>query len=222
MLRCHASVKDFQQSWMNNEQNRAWPSLVSSTMRLPAAAILMFIGVTTALAQRGATVPWTTYEAESMTIVGGQILGPPPRVVDNNAAATDTVDMEASGRQCVRLTAAGQYIQFAAQATANAMVVRYSVPDTANGTGANYTLSLYLNGTFLEKMPMTSVYSWVYGYYPFDNSPSSGTPRNFYDEARVSGLTINPGDLVRLQVGSGDTATNYDIDLVDLENIAPP
>src|SRR5260370_8713645 len=180
---------------MNNKHNRVWPSLVSFTMRLPSIAILMFLGIATAFAQRGATVPWTTYEAENMTIVGGQILGPPPRVVDNNAAATDTVDMEASGRQCVRLTAAGQYLQFAAQAAANAMVVRYSVPDTANGTGANYTLSLYLNGTFLEKVPMTSMYSWVYGYYPFVNTPSSCTPRDFCDEARFSGLPLNPAAL---------------------------
>src|SRR5260370_35248861 len=84
---------------MNNKHNRVWPSLVSFTMRLPSIAILMFLGIATAFAQRGATVPWTTYEAENMTIVGGQILGPPPRVVDNNAAATDTVDMEASGRR---------------------------------------------------------------------------------------------------------------------------
>ena len=189
--------------------------------------LLVFVGLSiisihSAQAFNGATVPWTTYEAENMTINGGQILGPPQRVVDNNAPATNTVDMEASGRQCVRLTAAGQYVQFAAQATANAMVVRYSVPDTANGVGANYTLSLYLNGTFLQKVPMTSMYSWVYGGYPFQNTPGAGTPRNFYDEARLSGLTINPGDLVRLQVDAGDTATNYDIDLVDLENVATP
>lgn len=157
-----------------------------------------------------------------MTISGGQILGPPQKVVDNNATATNTVDMEASGRQCVRLTAAGQYIQFAAQAAANAIVVRYSVPDTANGAGANYTLSLYTNGIFSQKLPMTSVYSWVYGGYSFENTPGAGTPRNFYDEVRLLGLTINPGDLVRLQVDAGDTATNYDIDLVDLENVAAP
>ncbi|HWX22520.1 MAG TPA: glycosyl hydrolase family 28-related protein, partial [Candidatus Binatia bacterium] len=187
-----------------------------------AVILALVLSLPSAHAFSGATVPWTTYEAENMTINGGQILGPPQKVVDNNAPATNTVDMEASGRQCVRLTAAGQYVQFAAQATANAMVVRYSVPDTANGTGTNYTLSLYTNGTFLQKVPMTSKYSWVYGSYSFNNTPNSGTPRNFYDEARLSGLTINPGDLIRLQVDTNDTATNYDIDLVDLENVAAP
>ena len=55
-----------------------------------------------------------------------------------------------------------------AQAAANSIVVRYSVPDTANGAGTNYTISLYTNSVFAEKLPMTSMYSWLYGSYPFD------------------------------------------------------
>ena len=54
------------------------------------------------------------------------------------------------------------------------------------------------------------------------NTPSSGSPRNFYDEVRTNGLNLNPGDVVRLQVDSDDTAANYVIDLVDLENVAAP
>ena len=151
----------------------------------------------------------------------GTLLGPPPQVANNNTAPVDTVATEAVGRQCVQLNALGQYVQFTAQAAANSIVVRYSVPDTASGTGANYTLSLYQNGTFVQELPMTSKYSWVYGSYPFDNTPSDGTPRNFYDEVRVPGLTINPGDTLKLQVGPNDTAANYVIDLVDLEEVAP-
>ena len=54
------------------------------------------------------------------------------------------------------------------------------------------------------------------------NNPAAGSPRNFFDEVRTNGLNINPGDVVRLQVNSTDTATNYVIDLVDLENVAAP
>ena len=159
---------------------------------------------------RGATVPWTTYEAENMTNTG-TILG--PSYAGNNVAS------ESSGRQCVQLSATGQYIQFTAQSNANAIVVRYSVPDTANGVGADYTLSLYTNGVLAAKLPVTSKYSWLYGAYPFVNTPSSGSPRNFYDEVRTNGLSISAGDVLRLQKDSTDTATNYVIDLVDLENV---
>ncbi len=163
---------------------------------------------------RGAAVPWTTYEAEDMTNFNGTVLGPQYQA--------NLVGAECSGRRCVRLNAAGQYVQFVAQAPANAIVVRYSVPDTSDGVGADYTLSLYTNGTFVQKLPLTSRYSWLYGTYPFNNNPASGSPRNFHDEVRLLGLAINAGDTVRLQKDGADTAAYYLIDLVDLENVAAP
>jgi hypothetical protein len=161
----------------------------------------------------GAAVPWTTYEAENMTISGGTILGPG---YQPNFVAT-----EASGRRCVQLNATGQFIQFKAQAAANSVVVRYSVPDTPDGAGADYTLSLYRNGSFVQKLAVSSRYSWLYGAYSFNNNPASGSPRNFYDEVRVIGLSINAGDQLRLEKDVDDAAANYVIDLVDLENVAP-
>ncbi len=158
----------------------------------------------------GATVPWTTYEAENMTNTG-TVLG--PSYVGNDVMS------ESSGRKCVKLSTNGAFMQFTAVSNANAIVVRYSVPDTANGVGTNYTLSLYQNGTFVGKLPMTSLYSWLYGAYPFTNNPGSGSPRNFYDEVRTNGLSINPGDLIKLEKDTNDTAISYVIDLVDLENV---
>src|SRR6266404_2512851 len=187
-----------------------------------ALFLTLVVSLNSAFASTGATVPWTTYEAEAMTINGGVVLGPPPVAVDKNAVVTNTVAGEASGRQCVKLAGTGQYVQFAAQAAANTIVVRYSVPDTADGVGADYTISLYLNGNFVQKIPVTSRYSWLYGGYTFSNNPGDGNARNFFDEARLMNLTINPGDLVRLQVDANDTAAYYVIDLVDLENIGPP
>lgn len=162
----------------------------------------------------GASVPWSTYEAENMYINGGSILGPDYGV--------NTVASESSGRECVQLNATGQYVEFVAQGQANSIVVRYSVPDTGSGGGANYTLSLYTNGVPAAELPVTSMYSWLYGSYPFANTPSDGSPRDFYDEVRFIGLNINPGDVIQLQKGAADTASYYDIDLVDLEEVAAP
>jgi len=167
----------------------------------------------------GASVSWTTYEAENMTVGGGTVLGP--------QYGPDTVTSESSGRECVRLNGPGQYIELAAQGAANSIVMRYSVPDTADGVGTNYTISLYVNGVFVQKLPLTSMYSWRYGSYgngqpAFSNNPASGNPRNFFDEMRLTGLTINPGDKVRIQEDADDIAPYYVIDLVDLENVASP
>src|ERR1700756_456844 len=107
----------------------------ASPWRGLAALLRLVVSLSSARAYTGAVVPWTTYEAEAMTINGGTVLGPPPRAVDKNVTITNTVEAESSGRQCVKLSSAGQSIEFIAQNTANAMVVRYSVPDTADGTG---------------------------------------------------------------------------------------
>jgi len=193
--------------------------------RLFAFVVLSIVSTHSAQAFSGAAVPWTTYEAENMTINGGTIIGPPAQLSSINATFTDTIAGEASGGQAVELTGTNQYVQFTAQAAANSIVVRYCVPDTANGGGTNYTISLYTNGIFVQKLPVTSQYSWLYGPYNTgftNNNPSAGSPRNFFDEVRLNGLTINAGDTVRIQENADDTAAYYVIDLVDLENVAPP
>ena len=183
---------------------------MKATTLISAAVLIFFASLNPAWASTGATVPWTSYEAENVANTG-TVLG--PSYAGNNVAS------ESSGRQCVQLSTNGAFVQFTAQTNANAIVVRYSVPDTANGVGTNYTLSLYTNGVFAAKLPMTSMYSWLYGAYPFVNTPSSGSPRNFYDEVRTNGWSINPGDVIKLQKDANDTASFYDIDLVDLETV---
>jgi hypothetical protein len=192
-------------------------------------AIILFLGASlhSVQADTGANVPWITYEAVNMTINGGTIIGPPSQFANINASITDTIQMEASGGEAVELTGTGQSVELTAQAPANSIVVRYSVPDTATGGGTNYTISLYTNGIFAQKLPVTSKYTWRYGSYgngtpAFSDNPAQGSPRNFFDEVRLNGLTINAGDTVRIQENADDTAAFYVIDLVDLENVAAP
>jgi alpha-1,3-glucanase-like protein len=166
-----------------------------------------------ALAASGAAVPWTRYEAETMTINGG-LIGP--------GYTPGLPATEASGRRFAQLNSTGQYVQFTAQAAANALVIRYSVPDSADGTGFDSTLSLYTNAVYAGKLAVTSRYSWLYGAYPFTNLPAAGSPRNFFDEARLNGLSIQPGGTVRLQRDATDTASSYIIDLVELESVPAP
>jgi hypothetical protein len=103
-------------------------------------------------------------------------------------------------------------------------VVRYAVPDSAGGGGSNYTLGLYIGGTFIQEIPMTSVYTWVYGGwgYPYNQAPSAGTPVHVFDEAHVLlGSSYPAGTTVALQRTASDTASFYDIDFIDLEQVGP-
>jgi len=177
-----------------------------------AAILSLALGSGSARAGVGADMPWTTYEAEDMKTTG-TVLGP--------KYAPFLVETESSGQKCVKLVAAGEYVEFTAQSAANAMVVRYSLPDSEQGGGIDSTLSLYRNGKLIKNLPVTSRYSWLYGRYPFSNQPKDGKPRNFYDEVRLSDLAIAVGDVIRLQ--KNDNRASYCIvDLVDLENVPPP
>lgn len=182
----------------------------SLTFRL--AFFLCFAISSFARARSGADIPWTTYEAEDMKTTGA-VLGP--------RYDPFLVETESSGQKCVKLAATGEYVEFTAEAPANTIIVRYSLPDAADGGGINSTLSLYQNGKLIQKLPVTSRYSWLYGKYPFTNDPKAGKPRDFYDEVRLHGVAFARGDVIRLQKTDAD-APYCIVDLVDLEEVGPP
>ncbi|MEV6849645.1 CBM35 domain-containing protein [Actinoplanes sp. NPDC051411] len=161
-----------------------------------------------ALADRGATLPYTEYEAESGA-TNGTVLA-----ADRTYK---TLASESSGRRAVQLTATGSYVQFTLTKPANALTVRYSIPDNAAGTGTDASLSLYANGAQVKDLALTSRYSWVYGDYPYNNNPANGNAHRFYDEARTLIGDWPAGTVLKLQKDAGDTASAYTIDLVDAE-----
>ncbi len=166
------------------------------------------------LAARGATLPYTEYEAEAAA-TNGTLLGPDRAYL--------TMPAEASGREAVRLQGQGQYVEFTLTQPANALSIRYSIPDSADGAGLTAPLSLYVNGKHRLNLSLTSKYSWVYGSYPYTNNPADGNPHHFFDETRtLLGATLPAGTHVRLQVDAGDSAPWYVLDLADFYRVAAP
>lgn len=160
----------------------------------------------------GAALPYQEYEAENGS-TNASVYGPSRNYLSWEA--------EASGRKYVRLDATGKYVQWTASAAANTMVVRYSIPDAAAGGGMNYTLSLYINGVYKQKINMTSKYAWVYGSFPWTNNPADGSGHKIFDEVGFfTASDIPAGATVKLQKDSGDTAPYYLIDLIDLEKVS--
>ncbi|MEA2549836.1 MAG: hypothetical protein QOE42_2434 [Chloroflexota bacterium] len=192
-------------------------------------------------AGRGAAVDFVEQEAENAT-TNGTVLG-----FDTTAY---TLAAEASGRQAVKLTAAGQYVEFTLTRSANAITLRYAIPDAPTGGGIDAPLALSVRGKKAATLTLTSRYSWLYNQYPFSNDPTAGLlhpdwwvtecacvpqftnptptfatpfrPMHFYDEQRVLlGKTYAAGDKVRFTVPAGTNAAWTIIDLVDFENVAP-
>ncbi|MCE3029927.1 discoidin domain-containing protein [Streptomyces sp. CMSTAAHL-2] len=181
-------------------------STVSQVRRMPAigavvalaAGMLVAVAAPAAHAAAGATLPFTSVEAESATTTGTKI-GPD--------YTQGTLASEASGRQAVQLTS-GQRVEFTVPRAANAVNVSYSVPDGQSGS-----LDVYVNGTKLAKtLPVTSKYSYV------DTGWIAGSrTHHFFDDARLLlGQNLQAGDKVAFVA----TGTQVTVDVADFEQIA--
>jgi hypothetical protein len=159
---------------------------------------------------RGATVPFTEYEAEDAATNGTKLA--PTR-------AWDTLAGEASGRSAVTLSGTGKYVQFTLTKPANAVDVHYSIPDSAGGSAYTTPLAVYVGGAKTTDLTLTNKYSWFYGSYPFQNTPGSN-PHHMYDDVRtLFGSTLAAGTTVKFQVDTGSTPVT--IDTADFESTAP-
>ncbi|MBB5075308.1 galactose-binding domain-containing protein [Nonomuraea endophytica] len=159
---------------------------------------------------RGANLPYDMYEAEDGVPAGGAQLVGPNRTIGDPAG-------EASGRRAVLLNSTGSSVEFTTRAPANTLVTRYSIPD-----GTNSTLNVYVNGTFLKAINLTSKYAWLYGPEANpSNSPGAGPPRHIYDEANVTlGTTVPQGSKIKLQKDAANGGT-FAIDFINLEQATP-
>ncbi len=159
---------------------------------------------------RGANMPYDMYEAEDGVVAGGASVIGPNRTIGDLAG-------EASGRKAVTLNSTGSSVEFTTRAATNTLVTRFSIPDSSGGGGINSTLNVYVDGTFLKAIDLTSHYAWLYGAETGPgNSPGAG-PRHLYDEANmVLGTTVPAGHRIKLQKDAANT-TNYAIDFVNFE-----
>ncbi|MFD5101793.1 CARDB domain-containing protein [Streptomyces albidochromogenes] len=170
---------------------------------------------------RGAALPYTEYEAENARYQGTLLKADQKRTFGHTNFAS-----ESSGRESVRLTATGQFVEFTSTSPSNSIVVRNSVPDAAGGGGREATLSLYADDTFVRKLTLSSKHSWLYGNTDspegLTNTPQADARRLFDESHALLTQTYPTGTKFRLQRDAGDTAAFYVIDLIDLEQVAPP
>ncbi|MGW3306779.1 discoidin domain-containing protein [Streptomyces sp. NPDC001073] len=181
-------------------------TILPSVRRMPiigtavalAAGTLIALAPGAAHAASGASLPFTSVEAESAATTGTKI-GPD--------YTQGTVASEASGRQAVRL-GSGQRVEFTVPRAANAVNVSYNVPDGQSGS-----LDVYVNGVKISRtLPVTSKYSYV------DTSWIAGAKtHHFFDNARLLlGQNVQQGDKVAL-VATGVQVT---VDVADFEQVA--
>lgn len=172
----------------------------------------------------GAVMPFITFEAEAP---GNKTTGKVIALAAPPTPDTSTPELEASGRSFVEIAKTGEFLEIQAPKEANGMVIRHGIPDAPEGGGIERTLSVYVNGTFRQKITLSSKYNWLYGQESGQNGqsndPAAGPAHVFWDDTRflIEG-GLKAGDMLRLQKDDSDTADFYRIDLVDLEEVPPP
>jgi hypothetical protein len=189
-------------------------SALAATTATPAAAAV------------GATLPFTSYEAEAGTLTGGATavsLTSAPTTQYSSAA------LEASGHAYVQLTASGQGVQWTngTGQPISAVNVRVSIPDTAGGGGTTATLDLYVDNVYRQTLNLNSKQTWLYegnnNYNGNSQNPADANPRVFFDEAHafVTGTPIAPGSTFALRRSASSTVAFHYVDVIDVENPAP-
>jgi hypothetical protein len=170
---------------------------------------------------RGAAVPYVEYEAEAASYQGTLLETDPLRTFGHTNFAT-----ESSGRKSVRLNTTGQFVEFTSTNPTNSIVVRNSIPDAPNGGGIEATISLYVNDTFVQKLNLSSKHSWLYGDTDgpeaLTNAPQADARRLFDESHALLPTTYPAGTKFALRRDAADTAAFYIIDMIDLEQVAPP
>lgn len=181
-----------------------------NTLVLPYNQIVSELSVhgVSPLADKGVTALYRTYEAETLQTNG---------TVLEDSRIYHEIASEASGRQAVRLDGDGQYVKFVLEEDTNALTLRACVPDNGEGTGENYTLTVTVGGKTYQA-ELTSVYTWVYGAFPFTNTPEAGTEHNFFDDGILRLDEVYPaGTEVVISKEVGDSAAFYILDLIETE-----
>ncbi len=137
--------------------------------------------------QNGAVLPYVQYEAEAGKYKGQLLSG---------TRELYTQSAEASGREAVKLTNQGDYVQWVTTKDSNAIDIRNCIPDSASGGGQNATLDLYVNGVYKKSISMTSKYTWLYGTTD-DPNGLSNTPstyaHHYFDDASTLLRLYNSG-----------------------------
>ena len=171
-------------------------------------------------AQAGASTPFTEYNAATQGTTNGTVLAPDYQY--------GSLQAEATGRQAVQLVGQGKYVSFKLTKAANAVDFHYAIPDSLEGGGITAPLDLYVNGKLSTALSLTSEFSWLYGTYPYTNTPfvsqpDGEVPHGYYNDVRYQFPdTLPAGTVVKLQIDTGDDAPWYVINTADFQAVGAP
>jgi uncharacterized protein YjdB len=164
---------------------------------------------------RGAQLPYTRYESENGVRGGSAAL---QQTLNHDY---NTIAAEASNQKYVSLPSNGSYVEWTTTAAFQGFNMRFTMPDNATGTGNSGSLGLYINGTRLQTINLTS--RWAYQYFHGSETEPVQEPggKTFmeFDEVHFRLANSYPsGTVIRIAKDNGDAFT-YGVDFLELEPV---
>ena len=162
----------------------------------------------------GALMPYTRYDSEEASLGGGAAM----------KTSTDwnrmNIATQASRQSYVDLPSSGSYAEWTVSTTGRGVTMRFTMPDSGDGQGLNGSLDVYVNGTKVKTVDLTSYYMYQYfsGGNPSDTN--DGGPACFaFDEVHfLLDKPLKSGDRIRIQ-SSGASGLDYGVDFLEIEDV---
>lgn len=164
----------------------------------------------------GALMPYTRYDSHEAALGGGAVLESSPTVDPSKIAS------QASDRSYVSLPSSGAYAEWTVSTPGDGVTMRFTMPDTSNGRGQNGSLDIYVNGSKVKTVDLTSFFMWQYfnfgGGDPADE-PGREIGAFAFDETHfILPRALKSGDKIRVQ-SSGANGLVYGVDFIELETV---
>lgn len=163
---------------------------------------------------RGAyQLPYIRYESENAALDGGAVLQQSPQFIMTDIAS------EASDQKYVSLSTGNASIEWTLSQPAQGVTLRFTMPDDNTGAGRTGSLGLYVNGTKVRNINLSSY--WAYQYFPGDNPVQTPGGKTFmrFDEVHFRlDNPLNASDKLSIRKDNGDDIT-YGVDFIELEPV---
>lgn len=162
----------------------------------------------------GATMPYTRYDTDKAVIGGGASIAVSADFSNQNIAT------QASNQSYVKLPSKGAYAEWTMNTEGDGVTMRFTMPDSSNGMGKEGSLDVYVNGTKVKTVKLTSYYMWQYFSYGNPSDTNNGGSALFaFDEVHFKlGTSLKKGDKIRIQ-SSGAGSMEYGVDFLEIEKV---
>ncbi|WP_310602149.1 CARDB domain-containing protein [Anaerosporobacter sp.] len=164
----------------------------------------------------GADMPYIRFDSCEAKLGGGAELK------SSYTWDLEEIASQASNQTYINLPSEGAYAEWTIDTCGNGVTMRFTMPDTVDGMGQDGSVDVYVNGSKVKNIDLTSYYMWQYMDGSPKDAPGEGTACFAFDEVHfLLQERLESGDRIRIQ-SSGAYGLTYGVDFIEIEEVEEP